>query len=92
MVDEDKMKRLMEAASNLSVSNFDIQDSDKVILDLFESIYHTYGNVWVLQTQVVQKLNTVSNVKMKLEKLAMKGLLELKLFDRRVVYRMKIKQ
>jgi len=82
---------LLKKAETISVDRFEILDSDKIILDLFKKAYEKYGDLWILQTQVLTKLNKLSNVRNRMEKLAIKGLLESRLYDTRKVYRLKVK-
>lgn len=84
------MDILLKNAESIQVNTFDIQDAEKVILDFFKNYYEKYGDVWILQTQVVSKLVKYSNVKNKMEKLAIKGLLEARLYGTRKIYRLKV--
>lgn len=84
------LDKLLAKASSISVDNFEVQDTDKLILDLFKKVYSEYHDVWVLRTQVKNKLKQFSNIDVKLEKLVVKGLLETKLFGDRKVYRLRV--
>ncbi len=85
------LDKLLKNAETMSIDRFEILDSDKIILDLFKKAYEKYGDLWILQTQVLTKLNKLTNVRNRMEKLAIKGLLESRLFDTRKVYRLKVK-
>ncbi len=85
------LDNLLKKAETMSVDRFEILDTDKIVLDLFKKAYEKYGDLWILQTQVLNKLNKLTNVRNRMEKLAIKGLLESRLFDTRKVYRLKVK-
>ena len=85
------LDNLLKKAETMSVDRFEILDTDKIVLDLFKKAYEKYGDLWILQTQVLTKLNKLTNVRNRMEKLAIKGLLESRLFDTRKVYRLKVK-
>jgi len=81
---------LLAKATKISINKFEVQDTDKVILDIFKQIYEEHGDLWTLQTQLVSKLDKFTNVKHRMERLAIKGLLESRLFGNRKVYRLKV--
>ena len=87
---EINMEKLLAKAQSISVDNFQVQDTDKLILDLFKQVYSEYGLVWVLRTQVVQKFKKYTNIEKKMDRLVVKGLLETKLAGNRRVYRLKV--
>ncbi len=85
------LDKLIERSASISIDRFEILDTDKIVLDLFTKAYEKYGDLWILQTQVLTKLKDLTNVRNRMEKLAIKGLLESRLFDTRKVYRLKVK-
>lgn len=84
------IEKLLAKASTISIKNYEILDTDKAVLDFFKVVYAQYGDTWVMQTQIVTRFKEFSTIKMKLEKLTIKNMLESRLFGTRKVYRLKV--